>query len=142
MIIQGTIKDGSPCFVVYLHSEHFNEIVWMLADTGANKTTLLDSDLLRLDISEHFMIPLKKPLIGIGGIAQSYKIDNVELGFNSSEGFITIKSSLYAVKHTSKTISNSDKSRMKMFPSLLGRDIINQFTFVYDNQKGIVQLEK
>ena len=62
----------------------------LLIDTGASVTTLLDGDAGRFGITrdytrEHLKSALRK-VVGIGGIAETYVIDGVELMLTLEEG--------------------------------------------------------
>lgn len=61
-------------------------MVWLLADTGAARTTLLDRDLRVLSIPLDALEPAPVPIIGIGGTVRSFVLRGVELTFASDEG--------------------------------------------------------
>lgn len=44
MIIRGRFIGDAPYFALHLRATHFQGLVWMLADTGASRTLLLDRD--------------------------------------------------------------------------------------------------
>ena len=52
-------------------------------DTGATKTTILDSDARRLGIPYSKLSRLKQPLLGLGGLVETYVAKDVILYFKS-----------------------------------------------------------
>lgn len=55
----------------------------LLMDTGATKTTILDSDARRLGIPYSKLSRLKQPLLGLGGLVETYVAKDVILYFKS-----------------------------------------------------------
>jgi len=72
VIIQGRFIGDSPYFPIHLRSEHFQGLVWLLADTEASRTTLLDRDVRLLGIPATALEPASVPLVGIGGSVRSF----------------------------------------------------------------------
>lgn len=99
MTIRGHFIGDAPYFSVYLRSAQFEGIVWLLADTGASWTTLLDRDLRLLDIPPESLEPAQVPIVGIGGSVRSFMLRSVELTFISDEGDFVLQQDLSAVQH-------------------------------------------
>ena len=133
--------DGSY-FAVHLRSKQFEGILWLMADTGASRTTLLDRDVRFLNISVKTLIPSELPVVGIGGSVRSFHVPEVEMTLASNEGDVTLQQDLWIVQHDLKQLPAEETSRILRLPSVLGRDIMNQFRFLYDYHTGIVQLER
>ncbi len=57
MIIRGRFIGDAPYFAAHVRSEQFEGMVWLLADTGASRTTLLDRDVRRLGIPSAALEP-------------------------------------------------------------------------------------
>ena len=79
MIVRGRFIGDSPYFAVYLRSAHFQGLVWLLADTGASRTTLLDRDVKLLSIPSEALEPALLPIVGIGGSVRSFLVRDVEI---------------------------------------------------------------
>ena len=142
MIIRGRFTKDAPYFAVYLRSPYFRGQVWLLADTGASHTALLDRDLRFLDVPAEALEPDLLPIFGIGGSVRSFRVRDVEVTMASEEGDFTLQQDLWVVKHDLEQLLPKEAARILRIPSVLGRDIINQFRFTYDYQGGIVQLER
>jgi len=141
VIIQGRFIGGSPYFPIHLRSEHFQGLVWLLADTGASRTTLLDRDVRLLAIPATALEPASVPLVGIGGSVRSFLAREVEITMASDEGDVILKEDLWVVQHDLARLPPEEARRILRLPSLLGRDLINRFRFTCDYQAGIVELK-
>jgi len=78
MIIQGYFIGDAPYFPVHLRHEEFEGMVWLLADTGASRTTLLDRDLGLLNPPSEALAPAPLPAVGIGGSVRSFVLPDVD----------------------------------------------------------------
>lgn len=117
-------------------------MVWLLADTGAARTTLLDRDLRVLSIPLDALEPAPVPIIGIGGTVRSFVLRGVELTLASDEGDLVLRQDLWAVQHDFERLPPDEVARILRLPSILGRDLINRFRFTGDYQTGRVLLER
>ena len=72
MIIRGRFIGDAPYFAVHLRSAQVQGMVWILADTGASRTTLLDRDVRLMDIAVKALEPALLPIVGIGGSVRSF----------------------------------------------------------------------
>ncbi len=141
MIIRGRFIGDAPYFAVHLRSAHFQGIVWLLADTGASRTTLLDRDVRLLGIPAEALEPALLPIVGIGGSVRSFLVWNVEVTFVSDEGDIALQQDIWVVQHDLGRLPPEEVSRILRLPSVLGRDLINRFHFTCNYRAGNVQLE-
>lgn len=66
MIIRGHFVADVPYFAVHLRSQRFEGTIWLLADTGAARTTLLDRDIRHLGVPLEALEPAEMPIVGIG----------------------------------------------------------------------------
>ena len=116
-------------------------MVWLLADTGATRTTLLDRDLRILGILFDALEPSPVALVGIGGSVRSCILRGVELTFGSEEGDLVLRQDLWTVQHDLAQMPPDEAIRVLRLPSILGRDVLNRFRFTADYQAGRVVLE-
>jgi hypothetical protein len=102
-----------------------NGLISFLVDTGADGTVLMPADSRKLSIN---FGSLKNPVTseGIGGTAKGYN-EQLILSFTDKK---FIYSYLLNVEIASPTPHNH------RFPSLLGRDIIDQWRFVMEKRAG------
>jgi hypothetical protein len=142
MIIHGCFIGNAPYFIAHLRSLHFHGNVWFLADTGASNTTLLDRNVKLLDIPADILEPDPYPIIGIGGSINSFLVRDVELTMASDEGDFVFKKNLGVIKHDLNNMSMEESARILRIPSVLGRDLISQFQFIYDYKSKIVGLRR
>lgn len=142
MIIQGRFIGDAPYFPVHLRSAYFQGLVWLLADTGASRTTLLDRDVRLLGIRAEILEPAGLPIVGIGGSVRSFLVRDVEVTFASDEGDVVQRQDLWVVQHDLGQLPPEEVSRILRLPSVLGRDLIHQFRFSCDYRAGLVRLER
>lgn len=105
-----------------------------MIDTGATRTTILDKDAITLGI-RHLKLPkLGQPLLGIGGLVETYVVRDAALYFRTEEGVGHKEdlTELLAVKH-----KRVDENIIRI-PSVLGRDILNRYRLVSDKEHGLV----
>jgi len=141
MIIRGRFIGDAPYFTVRLRPAHFQGLVRLLADTGASRTTLLDRDVRLLGIQDEILEPALLPIVGIGGSVRSFLVGDVEFILASDKGDVVQLQDLWVVQHDLSQLPPEEVSRILRLPSVLGRDLINRFSFSCDYQAGIVQLE-
>lgn len=142
MIIRGRFIGDGPYFALHLRTAHFQGLVWMLADTGASRTTLLDRDVRLLGIPAVALEPASLPIVGIGGSVRSFLVRDVDITLASDEGDVVLQQDIWVVQHDLGQLPPEEVSRILRLPSVLGRDLINRFHFTCDYQAGIVQLER
>ena len=142
MIIQGRFIGDAPYFTIHLQSAYFQGLIWLLADTGASRTTLLDRDVRLLGIQSEILEPALLPIVGIGGSVRSFLVRGVEVTLTSDEGDVVQRQDLWVVQHDLSQLPPEEVSRILRLPSVLGRDLINRFRFSCDYQSGIVRLAR
>ena len=142
MIIQGRFISDAPFFAAYLRSLKFEGFVWLLADTGSSRTTLLDRDVKLLKILSSEMVPASLPIVGVGGSVRSFHIKNVYITLVANKGEVVLSQDIFIVQHDLERIPPEEVSRILRLPSVMGRDIISQFHLIYNYRDGIVLLEK
>ncbi len=142
MIIQGHFIGDAPYFAIRVRSRDFEGLVWFLADTGASRTTLLDRDVKLLGIRTEKLEPTLLPIVGIGGSVRSFLLRDVEVTLLSDKGDVVEEHDLWIVQHDLVQLPPEEASRILRLPSVLGRDFISRFHFLYNYQNGIVHLEK
>ena len=142
MIIPGRFIGDAPYFAVHLGSAHFQGMVWMLADTGASRTILLDRDVKSLAIPTVELQPSPLPVVGIGGSVRSFTIPSVDVTFASDDGDVTERMDLSVVQHDLDQLPPTEASRILRLPSVLGRDLLNRFRFTCEYRSGSVKLER
>jgi len=117
-------------------------MVWLLADTGASRTTLLDRDVRLLSLPSEALAPAPEPTVGIGGSVRSFVLGDVDITFASDEGDFVLQQELWVAQHDLDRLPPEEVARILRLPSVMGRDLINRFRFTCDYQAGQVQLER
>lgn len=107
----------------------------LLVDTDASNTIIMWRDVERLGI-DTFKLKPQREFSGIGGLIQAKPILST-LTFKSENGQI-IKEETEAHVVT----STCPHARLKLLPSILGRDIINRYTLKYKFDTREISLEK
>ena len=142
MIIQGYFIGDVPYFPVRLSRGEFEGMVWLLADTGAPRTTLLDRDVRLLGLPSEALTPAPLPTVGIGGSVRSFVLRDVEITLASDEGDFVLWQELWVVQHDLDWLPPEEVARILRLPSVMGRDLINRFRFTCDYQARQVRLER
>ena len=142
MIVHGRFIADAPYFAVHLRAADFEGMVWMLADTGASRTILLDRDVRSLRMEARSLEPSALAIIGIGGSVRSFSIPEVDLTWASDEGDVTERLELSVAQHDLDRLPPTEASRILRLPSVLGRDLLNRFRFTCHYRSGTVTLER
>jgi len=144
MRIVGGWSADVPFLVAFLTYERLNikKRIVFLIDSGASKTTILDGDAIRLGIDYSRLQRHKEGTTGIGGTVDTYIIPDVKLFFKSSEGSIHEEKlkEIFVLKHNLERMKKEETERIKMLPSVLGRDVINRFKLVLCKDDDIALL--
>lgn len=112
-------------------------------DTGASSTILLDKDIHYLGIAVERLRKSERKVGGIGGLIQTYVIENTVLLFRAESGEIVKETlNLLVGVHDLSKLSSEEKSLVIRMPSLLGRDIIYKYRFICDKDRNEVYLER
>jgi len=132
-----------PCFfkpgifeaayvVAVLESETLGirEIVELLVDTGASRTTICDKDAVRLGIDFGRLERLSDGMLGIDGLVDTYVLKDVKLTFRREDRKSHVErfDRVYVLKHAVLD------ERMMRIPSILGRDMLNKYTLIYSKR--------
>ena len=119
--------------VAVLESKPLNlhETVEFLVDTGASRTTICDKDAIRLGIDFATLEKLSEGMLGIGGMVNTYVLNDVKLIFRREDEKDHIENfkKIYVLRHTLL-----DEKIMRI-PSILGRDMLNKYALVYDKRR-------
>ena len=141
MIIPGYFIGDAPYFFVRVRLVQFEWEVWLLADTGAARTTLLDRDVGQLGIPATLLEPASLPVVGVGGSVRTLMLRDVELTLASDEGDVGLRQNVWVVQHELDRLPPEEVARMMRLPSVMGWDVINRYNFVCHYQAGLVYLE-
>lgn len=134
----------APSVSVQLESAklRFGRTLRLLIDTGASTTVVLDRDLRRLGVEWTRLSGPEGQLIGMGGTVHTRLIEDAKLIFKSASGeFTTLTSAIHAARHDLSRLGPEMRKSVMLLPSLLGRDIIERYKFVYDSPRNKVYLE-
>ena len=133
--MNGYFRDGplSPAYILAILTVPMLKIeqnIEFLIDTGATKTTILDRDAVTMGISYVKLSKLRQPLIGLGGLVETYVARDATLHFRTDQGVEhkEVLTELLVVKH-----KKVDENIMRI-PSVLGRDVLNKYKLVYDKE--------
>ncbi len=107
--------------------------VQFLLDTGADRTCLHYPDVLMAGINPFRLRGFpKKSMNGIGGSADYFVVPADIKLFDSDQGYIVHRISL--------RIADISQLKAGDIPSLLGRDVFNQYQMYYDPRRSRVRL--
>lgn len=109
---------------------NIHETVELLVDTGASRTTILDKDAIRLGLDFTKLEKLSEGMLGIGGLVDTYILKDVKLIFRREDKKSHTENleRIYILKHP-----NLNEKIMRI-PSILGRDILNKHTLIYNKR--------
>lgn len=111
-------------------------VVDFLLDTGAGESILSERDARRIDLA-YQNFPKGKPATGIGGVANTYRIDK-EVTFY----FETVDGTIYSATRRGIEVLE-EPTKEKHLPSLLGLEFLEQlhFKLTYDMPTEAIFLE-
>ncbi len=111
-------------------------VLTLMIDTGSTNTLILWKDLEKLKIEFSKVEGVEKEFSGIGGMVKAREYEAL-IEFLTEEGeVISEKTRIYIVS------TKCPNKRLKLLPSILGRDIINRYILHYNYISGEVSLEK
>jgi len=120
---------------IFLRQLDIRGSVPLLLDTGSSNTMILWEDVERLGIDISKMEP-EREFSGLGGLI-SAKPMAATISFGSEkEGLVEEDIEVYIVTST------CPHPKLKVLPSILGRDTINKYTLNYSYSAGEISLEK
>ncbi len=115
----------------------------LLIDTGASVTTILDPDLVRLKIGWNRLPEAPRPLAGIGGTVETRLLEDGRILFRTMSGETAIeKLAIHVARHDLSRLDIRGRELVMQLPSLLGRDVLGRYRFVYDSLGKHVYLER
>ena len=120
---------------IFLHELNLKARLPLLLDTGASNTMILWGDVERLGIDISKIKP-EREFSGLGGLIRAKPIASTISLSSEKEGIIEENVEVYIVTST------CPHPKLKLLPSILGRDIINKYTLSYSYNKRKVDLEK
>ncbi len=121
----------------------FRKPISFHVDTGSSATILLDKDIYYLGIAIERLRELERKVGEIGGLIQTYVIEDATLLFRAENGEIVKETlNLLAGVHDLSRLSSEERSLILRMPSLLGRDIIYKCRFICDKNRNEVYLER
>jgi hypothetical protein len=111
--------------------------ITFLIDSGASRTTILDSDVVRLGIAYLKLERFTQGTTGIGGVVDTFILPEVTLTFRTSNDIYQEHfDKIFVLRHSIK--DKGTEERIKKLPSLLGRDFINKYELVLNRKSSLV----
>ena len=105
-----------------------------LIDTGTPKTILSERDAHKLGVNFNRLEKTPSAMLGIGGFAETYHLNDVTLVFLSEEGRFEVHlRELLLVREPELT-----EEIKNQIPSILGRDLLSKYTLLLDPHKNLV----
>jgi hypothetical protein len=135
-----THRDGTPFVDVLLEIPELKikRKVSFLIDTGSPVTILSERDARKLKLDYDKLSSANGNIIGLGGFSETYVLKKVTLRFFTSTASHDLElDDLYV----SKGII-TDEEIINQIPSLLGRDALKEFTFIFNENQKAVTLER
>jgi hypothetical protein len=141
VIIKGYFhKDKSPFVDVLLEIPNLNlrRKIPFLVDTGSPATILSERDVRKLHLNYDKLEPANGNVIGLGGFAKTYILKNVKLHFfTKTESASILLDELFVYRNIDK-----DRDIINQIPSIMGRDVLKEFTLIYNEKKNNISLKK
>jgi hypothetical protein len=81
-------------------------------------------------------------VVGVGGSVRSFQIRDVDVTLASDAGDWVVRQDVWVVQHDLQRLPPDEVARILRLPSVMGRDMINQFHFACDYHAGIVELSR
>lgn len=102
----------------------------------ATKTTILDKDAISTGIPFDKLTKSKQPLLGVGGLVETYIAKDAKLYFRAQDDSEHIEDlrELLVVRHI------PPNPNIMRIPSVLGREILNKYRLIYDKSKNQVTI--
>ena len=150
LIIRGFFHSAHKCFYVLakIYIRNIPYYVNLMVDSGSSVTALLDRDALRIFGKRlEKLKKARKDLVGIGGFADTYYIENVKIELVDSLKpeitYTTVLKRLYIVTHH-KHFRGEEWKRVSQMPSILGRDVLlksKKIVFYMEEKPPLVEIE-
>ena len=132
----GPLEAAYVAAILESKSLHIYAVVEFLVDTGATRTTICDKESVRLGIDYLALEKLCEGMLGIGGTVDTYNLNDVNLIFRQ-ENKKTHEETLERICVLKHPQLNDHILRI---PSILGRDILNKHSLIYDKRKETVYI--
>jgi hypothetical protein len=131
--------DGSACLdvMVELPETRVRRAVSFVVDTGVLRTIISERDALKLGVEFESIARMEEGMLGIGGFADTYYVEDAILSFFSEE-HRRYEERLDRI-FISRQADLPDEIKNQI-PSLLGRDVINKMALVVDKRRELVAL--
>lgn len=133
-------RSDAPYVSVLLISESLGirRRVEFLIDTGTSHTAILDRDASRLGIDYSWLRQARQSMAGVGGMVETFIMADVKLRFRTEDMSIHEESmpEVLVLRHQAEDAERLE--RVRVIPSLLGRDLINRYRFVLHRSAGRV----
>lgn len=111
-------------------------------DTGASSTIILDKDVRYLKLDVKSLKKAERNIGGIGGLINTYTIDNTVIVFKTEEGKLHKEElTLLVGVHMLDKLEEDERKLLMRLPSLLGRNILRKFRRVYNERSNDVHME-
>ena len=141
MIIRGYFhQDRTPFIDVLLEIQDYKirRKVSFLIDTGSPITILSERDARKLKLNFSKLKPANDNIMGLGGFAETYILNRVILHFFTKTSMIDVPlKELFVYKNVAK-----DEDIVNQIPSLLGRDVLKEFSLTYDERDDNISLKR
>ena len=148
MRIRGFLNRGyeppAPFIKVLLISKklHIRKFLDLHIDTGASSTIILDKDAKYLGLDIKSLKRAKKNIGGIGGLIDTYLIEDAILIFKTEEGIpYEEKLTLLVGIHKLDKLTEEERILITRLPSLLGRNVLRKFRLICDERLNEVFME-
>nr|TES93153.1 MAG: hypothetical protein E3J87_02925 [Candidatus Cloacimonadota bacterium] len=141
MIIKGYFhRDKTPFVDVLLEIPLYNikRKVPFLIDTGSPITILSERDARKLKINYNRLKSGNGNIMGLGGFAETYILKKVILHFFTKAKMTDVSLKELLIYRN----VNKDENIINQIPSLLGRDVLREFTLIFDEKNNIISLKK
>jgi hypothetical protein len=148
MIIRGFIDNSftppAPAVRAFILIEGLKVegYIKFLLDTGASITAILDRDREVLGIGTDGLERSPTRIGGIGGLVDTYLARDAKIIFKTLDGEYAEIIDVLVLKHDFSRLSYEEAKRMLLIPSLLGRDLMRKFKFIYSEAEEYVALER
>jgi len=129
--------------VVNSRNLNLSKLVYFHIDTGASASILLDKDVKYLRLDRVQLKRAERDVGGIGGLISTYVIEDANLMFRTEDGDVREESLKMLVgRHELERLDPESRRLVLLMPSLLGRDILRRYKFVYNEATSEVYLER
>jgi hypothetical protein len=141
VVIEGyTHRDGTPFLDILLEipALGIKRKISFLIDTGSPVTILSERDARKLKLEYKNLSSANGNIMGLGGFSETYVLKKPTLHFLGREGMLKVRlNDLYVSRNIV-----ADREVINQIPSLLGRDVLKDFTLTFNEKRKIVSLKQ